>query len=120
MRPRRPRPEPRLASYAGDVRVDETSPRWLQRIVYRCALALEREIRTDFPQWGEDGPPRASRGDRERDLRALLLVEDRTIPVGAVAFAWTKWSDSASVGMCCSPGSSTNGGAGRIKRQGVL
>jgi hypothetical protein len=95
MRPRRPKPEPRLAAYAGDVRIDETSPRWLHRIVYRCAVAPKRDEGYDFPQWREDGPPRASRGGRERDLHALLLVEDGIIPVGAVSFSRIDWKDSA-------------------------
>ena len=58
MRPRRPKPEPCLVPYASDVRVDETSPRWLHRIVYRCAAGLQRDEHYDLPQWRRKGPPR--------------------------------------------------------------
>jgi transposase len=63
---RKPKPEPRLAAFGGDVRVDATSPGWLQ-------LA------------------------NERDLHALVLVENGSTAVGAVAFAWIAWPD-------CDPG----------------
>jgi hypothetical protein len=52
---RKPRPEARLAAFGGDVRVDANSPKWLQRIVHRCAIGLQRDEGYDFPQWGEDG-----------------------------------------------------------------
>lgn len=91
MYPRKPRLEPRLAAFDGDVRVDAASPRWLQRIVYRCALALKRDQHYDFPQWREDRPPKGA--VYERDLHAVVLVEDGVIPVGAVGFSWTKWKD---------------------------
>jgi hypothetical protein len=90
MHQRKPRPEPRLAAFGGDVRVDAASQRWLHRIVYRCALALKRDERYDFPQWREDRPPE---GAAYGDLHAVVLVEDGVIPVGAVGFSWTKWKD---------------------------
>ena len=95
---RRPKAGVRLAAFGGDVRVDAKSLRWLHRLVYDRALALKRDIHTDFPQWCEDGPPRASRGDRESDLHALLLVENEVIPVGAVSFSLINWKDAAPVG----------------------
>jgi hypothetical protein len=54
--------------------VDADSPQWLQRIVYRCTVRLQRDQHYDFPQWREDGPPRMRAN--ERDLHALVLVED--------------------------------------------
>jgi hypothetical protein len=84
-----PRPEPRLAAFGGDVRVDAKSPKWLQRIVYQCAVGLQRDEGYDFPQWGEEGPPRM--WANERDMHALVLVESGSIAVGAVAFLQTDW-----------------------------
>ena len=55
-------------------------------------MALKRDIRTDFPQWNENKAPQMIA--YQRDLHALLLVEDENIPVGAVSFAWTIWSDA--------------------------
>jgi hypothetical protein len=46
---RKPKAEPRLVTFAGDVRVDANSPKWLQRIAYRFAVGLRR---SDFRQWG--------------------------------------------------------------------
>jgi hypothetical protein len=89
-----PRPEPRLAAFGGDVRVDANSPKWLQRIVYWCACRLQRDEGYDFPQWGEDGP--RPMWAKERDMHALVLVENGSIAVGAVAFLrtdlpWCGW-----------------------------
>jgi hypothetical protein len=80
-----------LAAFGGDVRVDASSPKWLQRIVHRCAVELQRDEGCDFPQWGEDGPPRMWAD--ERDLHALVLVESGSIAVGAVAFLRADWPD---------------------------
>jgi hypothetical protein len=91
LKPRRPVPDLRLAAYKGDVRVDGTSPGWLNRVVYRCARALQRDECYDFPQWDEDRPPKMRA--YERDLHALLLIENDTIPVGVVGFVWTNWSN---------------------------
>jgi zinc-finger of acetyl-transferase ESCO len=88
---RKPKPEPRLRVFGGDVRVDAESPGWLQRIVYRCAVGLQRDEGYDFPQWREDGPPEPSANGR--DSHALLLVENTNIPVGAVSFVWVDWPD---------------------------
>jgi hypothetical protein len=85
----RPRREPRLAAFGGDVRVDATSPGWLQRIVYWCAVELQLDEGFDFPQWSEDGPPWM--WANERDMHALVLVESGSIAVGAVAFLQTDW-----------------------------
>jgi hypothetical protein len=95
------------------VRVDVASPQWLQRIVYHCALALKRDEHCDFPQWRKDRPPKGAA--YERDLHALVLVEDRVIPVGAVGFSWINWSD-------CEPGWHMNFAwvADSWRRQGVL
>jgi hypothetical protein len=90
MKPRRPKPDARLAAYAGDVRVDAKSPRWLNRLIYARALALKRDERLDFPQWDEDGPPEARAC--ERDLHAILLVE-QTVPVGAAGFVFVNWEN---------------------------
>jgi hypothetical protein len=90
MRPRKPKPEPRLAAYGGDVRVDYRSPVWLHRRVYQCALGLKRDEHYDFPQWGERDAPENSR--HERNHHAWLLVEDLT-PVGAVGFLDANWAD---------------------------
>jgi hypothetical protein len=90
MKPRRPKPDARLD--AGDVRVDGTSPRWLNCLVYDRAHALKREEGFDFTQWGHDRPPRMAA--YERDLHAILLVEQR-IPVGVVGFTFTNWENRA-------------------------
>ena len=92
MNPRRPKPDPHLAVYTGDVRVDGESPRWLHRLVYKRAYALQQDEGYDFPQWRKDPPPRM-RG-HERDQHALLLVEDGNIPVGVVGFVWASWSNA--------------------------
>jgi hypothetical protein len=86
---RTPKPEPRLRGFGGDVRVDSKSPEWLQRIVYQCARGLQRDEGYDFPQWGEDGPPQT--WANERDLHALVLVENENLAVGAVSFLRTDW-----------------------------
>ena len=88
---RYPKPDLRFASCSDDVRVDENSPKWLHRAVYRGARALARERRYDFTQWGEDRAPR-TRSD-ERDIHALLLVENGAIPVGVAGFSRIIWSD---------------------------
>jgi hypothetical protein len=36
---RKPKPELRLAGFAGDVRVDANSPAWLQHIIHECGRA---------------------------------------------------------------------------------
>jgi hypothetical protein len=72
------------------VRVDANSPKWLQRIVYQCAVGLQRDEGYDFPQWGEDGPSDGVWATM-RDLHALVLVENGSIAVGAVAFLRTDW-----------------------------
>ena len=38
--------------------------------------------------------PAAANDAFERDLHALVLVEDEFIAVGAVGFVWKKWSDA--------------------------
>jgi hypothetical protein len=94
LHPVKPKPNPRLAAYDGDVRVDGASPRWLNRLVYTRAHALQRDIGLDFPQWRWDGPPKPA--GYERDLHAWLLVEDKTTPVGVVGFTFIKgWKDDA-------------------------
>jgi hypothetical protein len=53
------------------------------------AVGLQRDEHYDFPQRRETGPPRMEA--HESDLHALVLVENGSIAVGAVAFVWTKW-----------------------------
>jgi hypothetical protein len=89
MSQRKPKPEPRLAALEGDVRIDAKSPKWLQRIVYRCAVGLQRDEGCDLPQWGEDGPPRM--WAHTRDMHAWVLVENGAIAAGAVVFLRTDW-----------------------------
>jgi hypothetical protein len=51
----------------------------------------------------------------ERDLHALVLVENGTIPVGAVSFSWINWSN-------CEPGWRMNFAwvADEWRRRGVM
>jgi hypothetical protein len=84
------RPEPRLAAFGGDVRVDANSPKWLQRIVYQCAVGLQRDEGFDLPQWAADGPPDGVWANT-RDMHALVLVENGSIAVGVVTFLRTDW-----------------------------
>ena len=51
---RKPKAEPRAVTFAGDVRVDANSPKWLQRIAYRCAVGLRHDEGSDFRQWGAE------------------------------------------------------------------
>jgi zinc-finger of acetyl-transferase ESCO len=95
MRPRRPKPNPRLAAHEDDVRVDREIPRWLHRLVFDCALALKHDQKYDWPQWDKDRPPRMY--DNERDKHALLLVENGTVPVGAVSFSWIDWPSAGAM-----------------------
>src|SRR5271157_1551963 len=64
LRPRFPKPNPRLADYSGDVKVDASSPRWLHQLVYDCARALKREERYDLVQWDKRGDIEASDDER--------------------------------------------------------
>jgi hypothetical protein len=92
MRPRRPKTDPRLVElqpHGGDVRVDASSPRWLHRLVYEIARALQRDERYDFPQWSKDG------AQAERDqTHAILFVEPEGIPIGATSFSWIEWANA--------------------------
>jgi hypothetical protein len=85
-----PRPEPRLAAFGGDVRVDAKSPKWLQRIVYQCAVGLQRDEGCDVLQWSQDGPPDGMWANT-RDMHAWVLVENGSIAVGAVVFLRSDW-----------------------------
>jgi hypothetical protein len=82
---RKSRPEPRLAAYDGDVRVDAASPEWLHHIVDGYAVGLTYDPGFAEPQWNVDRP--SEMDVDQRDLHALVLVEDKFIPVGAVAFS---------------------------------
>jgi hypothetical protein len=90
IRPRLPKPDPRLAGFAGDVRVDAASPRWLHKLVYERARALQRDLQlTGGAQWGKHGPHEPD--PNECGQHAILLVEAPTVPVGAVSLAWFDW-----------------------------
>jgi len=97
LRPRFPKPNPRLADYSGDVKVDASSPRWLHQLVYDCARALKREERYDLVQWDKRGDIEAS--DDERDIHAFLMVEKST-PVGAASFSWVTREECGDSGWC--------------------
>ena len=74
-------PDSRLEAYGGDVRVDETSPEWLHAIVYGHSFGMtfcSAQWNTDRPSWMDDD---------QRDLHAIILVEEKFTPVGAVAFS---------------------------------
>ncbi len=91
LRPRQPKPDQRLK--AEDMRVDRRSPRWLHRLVYERARALQRGQGYDFAQWSEDGGDPEDTATR-RDYHAWLLIElaaDGPIAIGAAAFNWILW-----------------------------
>lgn len=90
---RKSKPEPRLAAFGGDVRVDAASPRWLHRIVYGYAVGMTYDPGTAAPQWNKGRP--SEMAANQRDLHALVLVEDKFTPVGAVAFSQIIWEDRA-------------------------
>jgi hypothetical protein len=92
---RKSKPEPRLAAFGGDVWVDAASPRWLHRIVYGYCVGMTYDPGLPEPQWNKNRP--ADMADNERGLHALVLVENESIPVGAVAFSQIISEDRALV-----------------------
>ncbi|HEX3349546.1 MAG TPA: hypothetical protein VHS58_15730, partial [Acetobacteraceae bacterium] len=100
LKPRRPKPAPRIAALAGDgdLIVDHASPRWLHKRVHDIARALARDQHYDLAQWSETGETarhdgthahpvrRTRRGDRghcvERTARAELQLMQAPDPYG--------------------------------------
>jgi hypothetical protein len=89
-----PAPEPLVAGFPeGDIKVDSSSPAWLHKLVYERAHYLARQEHYDFTQWNDEHGLRDN--EFEKDSHALLLIEPPHVPIGAVSFAWKKWSDRA-------------------------
>jgi hypothetical protein len=88
VRPLLCKPNPRLEPLAagGDVRVGITSPKWLHRLIYDRASALQREEHYDFVQWQENGVSWERSEMEPAPPHAILLIEQNNIPVGVAAF----------------------------------
>jgi hypothetical protein len=87
-----PLPDPRLADFpATDIRVDQKSPPWLHQLVYQQAHYLQQQEHYDFTQW--DAKRGITENECEKDIHALLLIEEPQLIVGAASWSWVLWNN---------------------------
>lgn len=63
------------------------SPQWLNKQLYKHAVAFRREFRYDFVQWSPFG-------EDDDEARGILITDEHRRVVGAMGFRWRVWSDA--------------------------